>query len=344
MTDVLMQYGLFLAKVVTVVFALGVIIAMGAAASRRARHGEGVEVSHLNHKYEAMVEALEKSVLSKHELKQRSKSKKAKHKTEKKERKAEPNARKRTYVLNFHGDIKASAVASLREEVTAVLGIARPQDDVLVCLENTGGLVHDHGLAASQLRRVKAKEIPLTVAVDKVAASGGYLMACIADRIIAAPFAVIGSIGVVAQMPNFSRLLDKHGVDFEQITAGEFKRTLTIFGKNTDKERAKVKADLEDVHELFKEVIREHRPELDMERVSTGEHWFGTRALELGLVDELATSDDFLLNASHDADLYQVSYKAKKSLTDKVVSAMQLVADKLLLLWWQRSRESRVIS
>jgi serine protease SohB len=208
----------------------------------------------------------------------------------KKEKKADTRARPRVFVIHFRGDIKATAVASLREEVTAVLTSATPADEVLVCLENAGGLVHEHGLAASQLLRIKEKKIPLIVAVDKVAASGGYLMACVANRIIAAPFAVVGSIGVLAQLPNFHRLLDKHGIDFEQVKAGEFKRTLTLFGKNTEKERAKLKEEIEDTHQLFKNFVSQHRPDLDMTRVATGEHWYGARALELKSSSRVTTT------------------------------------------------------
>ena len=108
-----------------------------------------------------------------------------------------------------------------------------------------------YGLAASQMQRIRDKKLKLTVCVDKVAASGGYMMAVVADKIIAAPFAVLGSIGVLAQVPNFHRLLKKHDVDFEMLTAGKYKRTLTMFGENTDKGREKFQEDIEDTHVLF---------------------------------------------------------------------------------------------
>jgi serine protease SohB len=203
-------------------------------------------------------------------------------------------------------------VASLREEVTAVLTAAQAEDEVIVRLESAGGLVHGYGLAASQLLRIRDRRLKLTVAVDKVAASGGYMMACVADRIIAAPFAILGSIGVIAQLPNFNRLLKKHDVDFEQFMAGEHKRTVTLFGENTDKGRQKFQEEIEDVHALFKDFVKTHRPQVDLERVATGEHWFGARALESRLVDELRTSDDVLLDASASADLYEVVYTGKK--------------------------------
>jgi serine protease SohB len=211
----------------------------------------------------------------------------------------------------------------LREEVSAVLAVATKDDKVLVRLENAGGTVHEHGLAASQLMRIKQLGVPLVVSVDKVAASGGYLMACVADRILAAPFAIIGSIGVVAQLPNFHRLLEEKGIDFEQVTAGRYKRTLTVFGKNTDEGREKMKEELEDVHELFKNQISEHRPQIDLDAVATGEHWYGVRALGLKLVDEIRTSDDFLLEAAGDFDLYSVAYKRRRTLPERLLSGVE---------------------
>jgi serine protease SohB len=192
-----------------------------------------------------------------------------------------------------------------------------------VRLENSGGTVHEHGFAASQLERLKRHGTPLVVAVDKVAASGGYLMACVADRIVAAPFAIVGSIGVLAQLPNFHRLLEEKGVDFEQVMAGRYKRTLTVFGKNTDEGRAKLQAEVEDIHELFKNQIREHRPQLDVESVATGEHWYGIRALELKLVDELKTSDDLLREAARDHDLYHLVYKRRRTLQERVLGGAE---------------------
>lgn len=338
MMDMLVEYGLFLAKTATVVIAIAAIALLAISASRRARPPEKLEVKHLNRKYEAMAQALKRSVLPRKAFKKELKAEKTRRKAEDKARQAAPEAaRRRVFVLNFRGDIKATAVASLREEVTAVLTMATPNDEVVVCLENAGGLVHEHGLAASQLLRVRQRNIPLTVTVDKVAASGGYLMACVATRIIAAPFAVVGSIGVLAQLPNFHRLLDRHGVDFEQIKAGEFKRTLTLFGRNTDKDRAKMQQDIEDTHELFKSFVAEHRPSIDLERTATGEHWYGTRALELKLVDELLTSDDCLLAASKDADLYELSYTARKSMGERLASSMRSVLDQLLYSSQQQS-------
>ncbi|MFQ5934957.1 MAG: protease SohB [Acidiferrobacterales bacterium] len=343
MVDVLMEYGLFLAKAVTVVAAIGVSAGVLFALSRRARPPERLEINNLNKKYEAMAQALKRSVLSKKDFKKQARVEKTRKKTEAKQKKKAAKERKRVFVVHFRGDIKATAVTSLREEITAVLTLAKSDDEVLLCLENAGGLVHEHGLAASQLLRIRDRKIPLTVAVDKVAASGGYLMASVADRIIAAPFAVIGSIGVLAQLPNFHRLLDRHGIGFEQVKAGEFKRTVTVFGKNTEKERKKLKQEIEDTHALFKNFVATHRPSLNMKRVSTGEHWYGTRALDLKLVDKLMTSDDYLLTASEAADLYEVSYTARKRVGERLVSAMQSTLENLFTAWSARTAGSRAM-
>ena len=266
-------------------------------------------------------------------------------KKRKKEDKAEskqPSERPRSFVLEFKGDLKASAVSSLREEVSAILDVATSDDEVIIRLENHGGIVHEHGLAASQLARIRDRDIPLVVCVDKVAASGGYLMACVASKVYAAPFAILGSIGVLAQIPNFNRMLDSHGVDFEQITAGEHKRTVTMFGKNTDEDRAKLKEELEDVHALFKDAVSKYRPALDLKRIATGEHWYGTRALELGLADELLTSDELLGSKARDRDLYLVTYKIKQPLQKRLMSNVESAIERADAAGWRRKFESRL--
>ncbi|RMF98224.1 MAG: protease SohB [Gammaproteobacteria bacterium] len=322
--EFLADYGLFLAKTVTLLIALAVAVAIIAGASRRDGKPAGLKVEKLNERYREMARTVKRAVLSKRDFRQAEKS-------ERKDRKKQDKAaqRKRYFVLDFKGDIRATAVAHLREEISAVLSIARPEDEVVLRLENPGGAVHEHGLAASQLMRLKKRGIPLTVVVDKVAASGGYLMACIADRIVAAPFAVIGSIGVIAQLPNFNRALREHGVEFEQVTAGKYKRTLTMFGENTEEGRAKLREELEEVHGLFKALVAEHRPVVDVDSVATGEHWYGSRALELKLVDELGSSDDYLLDAAAQGDLYQVSWKGKPNLQEKILSMLETAAERL---------------
>jgi len=331
------EYGLFLLKAITIVVAIVVVIVVAASAGRKASH-EGLEVENLNKKYKTLANALRDAVSSKDEQKKAAKERKKEDKAAKKE----PSERPRSFVIDFKGDLKASAVASLREEVSAILDVAGKDDEVIVRLENHGGMVHEHGLAASQLSRIRDRDIPLVVCVDKVAASGGYLMACVASKIYAAPFAIIGSIGVIAQLPNFNRLLDSHGVDFEQITAGKHKRTVTMFGKNTDEDRAKLKEELEDVHVLFKDAIARYRTELDLEKVATGEHWFGTRALELGLADEISTSDELLRKKAKDRDLYLIQYKIKQPLQKRLMGNVDSAIEKADAAGWRRKVESRL--
>jgi len=326
------DYGLFLAKSVTIVVAILITVGGIVAISLRSQHKDKdqLEIKHLNQRYDDYAQMLRSAVLSKKAFKQLQKEQKKQHK------KSEESARRKLFVLDFHGDIRASAVASLREEITAVLTVADSGDEVLLRLESAGGLVHAYGLAASQLQRLKARQLKLTVAVDKVAASGGYLMACVADKIIAAPFAVIGSIGVLAQLPNFNRWLKKNEIDFEQFTAGEFKRTVTVFGSNTPEAREKFQQELEETHVLFKQFVSTHRNVLDIERVATGEHWYGRQALDLKLVDDLQTSDDYLLNSREEADLYAISYSGKKTVLAKLLGSTSQALGQLFGRWQNR--------
>ncbi len=350
--EFLSDYGLFLAKsitvLVTILLIVGFIVAMG---QKHKGHEKGhFEVTRLNDKFEAAQNSLKDAVMDheqrKLDLKQQDKQEKEAAKARKKAvKKGETeNARPRVYVLDFDGDIKASAVEHLREEINCILSLARDTDEVVVRLESGGGMVHSYGLASSQLDRIKKKGIPLTVCVDKVAASGGYMMACVADKILAAPFAVMGSIGVVAQLPNFHRLLKKNYVDFEMLTAGEYKRTLTMFGENTEKDRAKFKEDLEDTHTLFKEFVTEHRSVMNIDEVANGDVWFGRRALEKQLIDELMTSDEYIHQRIQDADVFEVEYIFKKSIQEKLGIAAEGVIDRLLLSWISRMQQSRFFS
>lgn len=337
MIEFLAEYGLFLLKVVTVVVGIIAVIVVAASAGRKSTQ-EGLEVENLNKKHETLVETLQKAVSSKDQRKKAAKEKKKKDKADAKEETARP----RSFVIDFKGDLKASAVPSLREEVSAILDVATADDQVIVRLENHGGVVHEHGLAASQLARIRDHNIPLIVCVDKVAASGGYLMACVATKIYAAPFAILGSIGVLAQIPNFNRMLDSHGVDFEQVTAGKYKRTVTMFGENTDEDRAKLKEELEDVHSLFKDAVAKYRPDMDIEKIATGEHWYGTRALELGLADEIRTSDELLSELVGERDLYSVIYKIKKPLQKRLLGSIDGALEKADAAGWRRKFESQL--
>ena len=355
MVDFLANYGLFLAKALTVVGALLlVLMAVAAVASRNKKDNkEGyLSVHSMNETLEDMEHALKEVVLDpevyKHQLKAEEKQDKADAKARKKAlKKAEPAPeadRKRVYVLDFDGDIKASELEPMREEITAVLTMATEQDEVVVRLESPGGMVHSYGLASPQLERIKRQGIPLTVCVDKVAASGGYMMACLADKIVAAPFSILGSIGVVAQLPNFHRLLKKHDIDYEILTAGEYKRTMTVMGENTEKGRQKFIEELEDTHSLFKEFVGEFRPQVDLEKVATGEVWFGRRALDVNLIDEISTSDEYLTKACDEADVYLVRFEYKKTLQDRISEMSVKTTDTLFTKWAGRILNSRLLA
>lgn len=337
MAQFLAEYGMFLLKALTIVAAIVVIIGVAASTGRKGSD-DHLEVEDLNKRFRGLAGALRKAVLTKDERKQQAKEEKKQDKA----RAKQPSTKPRSFVVDFKGDLKATAVSSLREEVSAILDVAKDGDEVIVRLENHGGVVHEHGLAASQLARIRDRDLPLIVCVDKVAASGGYLMACVASTVYAAPFAILGSIGVLAQIPNFHRMLDTHGVDFEQVTAGKYKRTVTMFGKNTDKDRAKLKQELEDVHTLFKAAVHRYRPQLDLDTVATGEHWYGSQALELGLADEIRTSDEVLADRSQERDLYRVVYKIKQPLQKRLISNLDAAMEKFDTAAWKRRFESRL--
>lgn len=228
---------------------------------------------------------------------------------------------KNVYVCEFQGDIKASTVNQLIEVINVILSVATPSDEVVLRLESAGGVVHGYGLAAAALMRIRAKQIPLTITIDKIAASGGYMMACVADKILCAPFAIVGSIGVVVQLPNFHRLLKDNHIDFEQQTAGEYKRTISLFGENTKEGREKLKQEIDEMHDLFKNLITQHRKFIDINQVATGEYWMGQQALGLRLVDEIQTSDDYLLERSKHAQVYEICYEVKKPVVARLFNA-----------------------
>ncbi|MDI9705704.1 protease SohB [Acinetobacter baumannii] len=248
-----------------------------------------------------------------------------------KEAKIRRKNNQKIFVLDFKGDIQASAVENLREEITLILATAKAgRDRIVVRLESPGGMVHGYGLAAAQLVRLRDAGFHLTICVDKVAASGGYMMACIANEIISAPFAVVGSIGVVAQVPNFNRLLKEHNVDFELYTAGQYKRTVTMFGENTPEGKAKFEEELQQTHVLFKHFVEKYRPQLNVDKVATGEHWYGQDALDLNLVDKLQTSDEYLLALLPQHDVYVINTRKKATLGEKLGLQAAQMADSLI--------------
>lgn len=324
--DILLNYGVFLLELITIFGVVAVIVLIIIESKKQPENGS-IVLTDFSEKYKEEKQGLEEFFLTPAEAKQKAKEEKkeakAKAKAEKKrlksgEKKHEEEKKSRLFVLDFNGDVHAHAVSALRREITAVLSIAKPEDEVLLKLESPGGVVHGYGLAASQLQRLRDHNIPLTVAVDKVAASGGYMMACVANKIVSAPFAIIGSVGVVAEVPNIHRLLKKYEVDVDVMTAGEFKRTVTFMGENTEKGKQKFQQELEETHELFKQFVRDNRPQLDIEKIATGEHWFGKQALELKLVDEISTSDELLTQAVENKEIIEIKYKEKKNLTKRI--------------------------
>ncbi|ESE42185.1 periplasmic protease [Shewanella decolorationis S12] len=314
---------MFLAKAVTIVVAIVAVIIVVLASTVKHKSDKGeLRITNLSEELEDLKHSLKEELLSKKQFKAYEKQLKADEKA--KEKSAEEDRKGKVFVIDFKGSIDAAEVASLREEISAILTIAEKGDEVVVNVESGGGMVHGYGLASSQLDRLRQAEIPLTICVDKVAASGGYMMACVANKVYAAPFAIVGSIGVVAQLPNFNRLLKKHEIDYEQHTAGDFKRTLTVFGENTDEGRQKFQQELEETHVLFKAFVSKYRPQLDLAKVATGEHWYGQQAIELGLIDAISTSDDVLMQLAKERTVYKLRYQVRKKLADKIAHGASL--------------------
>ena len=311
--------------VVFLVVAASAIVVFGLTRRRRGPLPR-LEVRALNRRFEHLGDALRAAVMKPKEFR-----------TLVKGRKPSDDAKPKVYVLDFEGDILATQVERLREEVSAIAAVAQENDEVVVKIESPGGGVPHYGLAAAQLVRLRERKIKVTACIDRVAASGGYLMACVADSVVAAPFAIIGSIGVVAQVPNIHRLLKKHDVDVQEVTAGEFKRTVSLLGEVTEKGKKKLQEQLEDTHVLFKEFVRAYRPKLDVDKVSTGEYWLGTRSLELGLVDKLGTSDDYLMERTKDAQVFKVTYRSERPWRDRLG---RLAAN--ALLQWRAPLEGRL--
>ncbi|GIU34312.1 protease SohB [Shewanella hafniensis] len=321
--EFLYEYGMFLAKAVTIVVAIVAVIIVVLASTVKHKSDKGeLRITNLSEELEELKHGLKEELLSKKQFKAYEKQLKAEEKA--KDKAADDTSTDKVFVIDFKGSIDAAEVASLREEISAILAIAEKGDEVVVNVESGGGMVHGYGLASSQLDRLRQADIPLTVCVDKVAASGGYMMACVANKIYAAPFAIVGSIGVVAQLPNFNRLLKKHEIDYEQHTAGNFKRTLTVFGENSDEGRQKFQEELEETHVLFKAFVGKYRPELDLVKVATGEHWYGQQAIELGLVDAISTSDDVIMSLAAERTVYKMRYQVRKKLADKIAHGASL--------------------
>lgn len=343
--EVLLNYGIFLLELLTVFGIIAVVVMLILESKKQTENGT-ISINNLTEKYKEQQKSLAGFFLSEEELKHQEKAEK---KAEKEKAKVEKKRLKeggeiaaapaRLFVLDFNGDVMASNVSALRREIDAVISLANPEkDEVLLKLESPGGVVHGYGLAASQLQRLRDRNISLTAAVDKVAASGGYMMACVANKIVSAPFAVIGSVGVVAQVPNIHRLLKKLDIDVDVMTAGEYKRTVTLVGENTEKGKQKFQQELEETHLLFKQFVAQHRPQLDIEKVATGEHWFGQQAIELNLIDEISTSDDVILKAIENKEVIELKYKEKKKLTQKLGSQLEQSLENLLHKILHKSR------
>ena len=329
--ELLSNYGLFLLKTLTVVISIVLILSFIMSTRNNKTEGD-ITIKNINEEFSLLEENIKKNLLGKSEFKKFIKLRKKNKKIN----------GKKLFVLDFKGNIKASEIVSLRREISGIILSYQKSDEVLLRLENSGGTVHEHGLAAAQLKRLKDKNIPLTICVDKVAASGGYMMACVANKIIASPFAIIGSIGVLAQVPNFNKLLKNKGIDFEQHTAGNYKRTVTMFGENTDKDREKLGEQLQDIHILFKNFITTNRKNIDIDKVATGEYWYGSKALELNLIDGIMTSDEYILSMINEFEIFHIQYKKLKTLSDKISKISSSASSKVFNMLEQKNHDKNI--
>ena len=329
--ELLSNYGLFLMKALTLLISILIIISFIVNSKKSDQSGR-IEIKNVNKELDSIEENIKKNILTTSDFKKFIKARK----------KSNKKLEKRLFVIDFKGNIRASEIVSLRREVSGVILSCKKGDEVLLRLENSGGTVHEHGLAASQLKRIKDKKIPLTICVDKVAASGGYMMACVANKIVASPFAIIGSIGVLAQVPNFNKLLKDKGINFEQHTAGNYKRTVTMFGENTDKDREKLNEQLEDIHVLFKNFITSQRKNVDIEKVATGEYWYGENALSLNLIDEVMTSDEYILAMREKFTITHIKYKPIKTFSDKISKISSSFTNKAIGSLEQKNHDKNI--
>jgi serine protease SohB len=342
--EFLAEYGLFLAKAVTVLGVILVVIGALFSSKQKLEQSGSIKTQHINKVLKLMKDQINDVLLTDEQHKQvakaEKKAEKDKKKLEKKKAKKAKNSKNlktededdssRLFVLDFDGDKEGSEVESLRREVTALLSVANKNDQVFVRVESPGGMVHTYGLAAAQLERIKGAGLHLTISVDKVAASGGYLMACIADKLIAAPFAIVGSIGVLVEITNFNRLLKKHDIDVEMLTAGEYKHTISMLGEITPEAREKTILELAAVHEMFKNFVSKYRPQLDISKVATGEYWHGSQAIELQMVDELITSDEYLCKkCDEEIDVFEISFKQKETIGDRLGISLSTTIDRV---------------
>ena len=338
--EILADYLVFLLKVFTIVLAITIplLLIIGSSKGKSQPRGK-LSITNLSDKFEEMGNAVKGSLMTPKELKKFNKDL-----SKEKKKKDKDQTEDSIFVLNFKGDIQASEVEKLKQEVNAILLSEADCKEVVIRVESGGGSAYAYGLCAAELKRLVDNKIYLTVCIDKVAASGGYLMSCVASKIIAAPWAIVGSIGVIAQLPNFHRLLKKNSIDFEMHTAGAFKRTLTTLGENTEEGREKFKSDLEDLHLIFKNFVKEQRPEVDTDIVATGEVWQGEDAVRVGLVDSLETSDNYLVGLSKGAKLFELEFVEKKNLTERFAFSMQLILEKSLMKFYDLINRDRFTS
>lgn len=239
--------------------------------------------------------------------------------------KSEGIVRKTAVLLSFNGDINATEVIEFGRAVSMIVQMKDLVSEVYIIINSGGGVVNGYGLLASEIERLHYSEIETYALIDQVAASGGYMAACVANHVVAAPFAYIGSIGVVSEMPNFNQILSDNGINIEQHTAGKSKRTVTPLGKITDEDRNEFKKKLERIHRSFINHVSHYRNINDADEnknsiIFSGDYWIAeeTVELELGLVDEISTSQEFLLDKMKEYNIIEITFQENKTKKSKL--------------------------
>ncbi len=222
-----------------------------------------------------------------------------------------PGPPPRLAVLRFQGlrDLNASGDQRLSEAIDEVLVNRDHFEEAVVIIDSPGGTTHGYGHAYALLERLSASGLKVTACIDRIGASGGYLMALPADRILAGPFAIVGSVGVVAGIPNVKRLLEEKGVSYRLFVAGDKKRVVHFADDDGPEVREYMDEKLAGIHTQFLQAVEKHRGDrVKLDEVRSGDHWSAEESVEkgLGLVDELQTSAEYLLERNREVALVMI--------------------------------------
>ncbi|CAB3976441.1 protease SohB [Candidatus Azoamicus ciliaticola] len=308
MANILTDYTIFFLKIITIIILLLLTIITCLIIIKN-KDNKYIEIKNINKKYITLKKMFLSEILKKTEKKNIIKNINKEEKIIK---------TKNLFILNFNGDINASDINNLKDILSILILNKKYVDEVLIKLTSNGGIVTNYGLAATQLKRLKNENINLTISIDTIAASGGYMMACVANKIIASHFSIIGSIGVLGIIPNINKMLNKNNIEIEYHTSGKYKKTLSVIGENTEIGRKKFIESLENTHFLFKNFVKENRSQINIDEIATGEYWYGIDALKLNLIDKIQTSDEYIMENLNNTKIYEIKLNEKTNIKNKI--------------------------